>query len=80
MFHGLPSYDAAGGASVRTRPGVDVEAIVRPLVMVALLVWAAIAFGAWVLWIGFWILLPRLGRAGIVAGIASSTSGRPTAR
>jgi DUF1707 SHOCT-like domain len=64
VFRGLPSYDDA--VSVRrtrslTRPRIDVEEIVRPLVMLALLVWAAIAFGAWVLLIGLWVL-PRLGR------------------
>lgn len=63
VFRGLPSYDhvppARRGRS-RTRPRFDVEEIVRPLVMLALLVWAAVAFGAWVLWIGFWVLLPRL--------------------
>jgi hypothetical protein len=66
VFRGLPSYDDALAARRRrshTRPSIEVEEIVRPLVLLALLVAAAIAFGAWVLFIGFWVLLPRLGRS-----------------
>src|SRR6478735_7848295 len=62
VFRELPSYDAppARRRSSRMRPHIEVEAIVRPLVMLALLAWAAIAWGPWVLWIGLWIVLPRL--------------------
>jgi hypothetical protein len=64
VFRGLPPYDEASPARrgrSHTRPRIDVEQIVRPLVMLAFLVWAAISFGGWVLWIGLWVLLPRLG-------------------
>lgn len=60
VFRGLPSNDNALPRR-RSHPHIAVEKIVRPLVMLALLACAAIAFAAWVLWIGFWILLPRLG-------------------
>jgi len=63
VFRDLPSYDDAPPRRSRshTRPRIDLEAIMRPLVMLALVVWAASAFGAWVLWIGLWVVLPRLG-------------------
>jgi hypothetical protein len=65
VFRGLPAYDDARPrrrSRSHPRPRIDVDAVVRPLVMLALLVLAAVAFGPWVLFIGFWILLPRLGR------------------
>ena len=63
-FRGLPWSDDAPDRrrSSHPRPRLAVAQAVRPLVMVMLFVWATIAFGAWVLFIGCWILLPRLGR------------------
>jgi hypothetical protein len=64
VFRGLPWYDDAPMRRRRshTRPRIAVDEVIRSLVMLAVVVCAAIAFGAWVLFIGFWILLPRLGR------------------
>jgi hypothetical protein len=61
-FRDLPTYDPSPLPRTRShmRSHIDVASIVRPLAMLALLVWAAIAWGPWVLWIGLWILLPRL--------------------
>ena len=56
VFRGLPPY--AGAAP--TRPRLDVEHVVRPLVMVALFALAVFTFGTWVLWIGLWFIVPRL--------------------
>jgi hypothetical protein len=59
VFVGLPRYDLAPPVPRRRRP-VDAPAILRPVVMLAVLLGAAIAFGAWVLWIGLWFVVPRL--------------------
>jgi len=53
VFRGLPSNEGA------TRSHRNAEHIVRPLVMLTLLVWAAFAIGPWVL-IGLWFVVPRL--------------------
>ena len=55
VFGGLPSHADASPA----QPRRDARETVRPLVLLALLVWAAFAFGAWVL-IGLWFIVPRL--------------------
>jgi hypothetical protein len=62
VFRGLPSYDAPPVRRRRShnRDHLAVEEILRPVVMLALLVLAAVAFGAWVLFIGLWFVLPRL--------------------
>jgi hypothetical protein len=59
VFVGLPGYDVRPPAP-RTRRHLHAQDILRPVAMLALLVWAAIALGSWVLWIGLWFVVPRL--------------------
>ena len=59
VFVGLPRYDVMPPAP-RTRRHLDAQAILRPVVLLALFVWATIALGTWVLWIGLWFVVPRL--------------------
>jgi len=55
VFRGLPPY-----AVSQSRPRLDVERILRPLVMLALFALAVFTIGTWVLWIGLWFIVPRL--------------------
>ncbi len=59
VFEGLPKYEVTPPAT-RARPHFDGAEVLRPVAMVAVLVWASIALGAWVLWIGLWLVVPRL--------------------
>jgi hypothetical protein len=61
VFSGLPSDEAPlRRRPSQARPHAAVGEILRPLAVLALFVVAAVAFGAWVLFIGLWFVVPRL--------------------
>jgi hypothetical protein len=59
VFVGLPKHDVTPPVP-RPRQRLDARGILRPVAMLALFAWAVIALGAWVLWIGLWLVVPRL--------------------
>jgi hypothetical protein len=65
-FRGLPWYDDTSARHRRsqTRRHMDLENVLRPLVMLGmfvLLVGAALAWGVWVLFVGLWFGMHRFG-------------------
>lgn len=56
-FRGLPTFALQ---PERTRRRIDMEAIMRPLMMLAMVALAVVALGVWVLWVAIWFVFPRL--------------------
>src|SRR3954468_1357007 len=57
-FRGLPALELEHERAPRRR--VDLSALTRPLVILALVAFAVVAMGAWVLWVAFFVVFPHI--------------------
>src|SRR4051812_34285314 len=57
-FRGLPALELDRDREPRRR--LDLSAVTRPLAIVALVAFAVAAMGAWVLWVAFFVVFPRM--------------------